>query len=99
MDVRDAIGGDPLGFEGMDFALPQCFGSLRALWRQAGQTSQEDNRVGLAAALGTKALVPTAKDRGRSRSRLRIAQSARALPQALRSDHLRQPIALGCCPL
>src|SRR5215210_6330394 len=99
MDVRDAIGGDPLGFEGMDFALPQCFGSLRALWRQAGQTSQEDNRMGLAAALGTKALVPTAGDRGRSRSGLRIAQTARPMPQALRSDHLHHALALGCRPL
>ena len=49
---------------------------------RAGQTTQEDNRVGLAAALGGKALVPTARDRGRGRSRLRIAQAARSLPQA-----------------
>jgi hypothetical protein len=44
--------------------------------------------VGLAAALGTKELVPTAGDRGRSRSRLCIAQTARALPELEKSDHL-----------
>src|SRR5215204_2169018 len=66
----------------------------------ARQTPQEDNRVvSLAAALGAKALVPTARDRRCRRSRLRIAQTARELPQALRSDHLRHPLALGCRPL
>ena len=74
-------------------------GPFRALCRPARQTAQEDNRVGLAAALGAKALVPTSGDSGRRRSRLRFAQAARSLPQALRSDHLRHPLALGCRPL
>jgi hypothetical protein len=73
--------------------------SVRALCRPAGQTAQEDNRVGLAAAPGAKAVVPTAGDSGRSRPRLRLSEAARPLPQALRPDHLRQPFALGCCPL
>jgi hypothetical protein len=47
----DAVGGDPLGFSGVGLAFPFCPGSFRALCRQAGQTSQEDNRVGLATAL------------------------------------------------
>src|SRR3712207_8041732 len=55
--------------------------------------------MGLAAALGGKAVVPTAGDSGRSRSRLRIAQTARALPQAGESHHLHHPLALGCRPL
>src|SRR5215218_5532986 len=88
MGVRDAVGGDPLGISGLGLALPLGPGPFRALRRQAGQTPQEDDRVGLAAALGRKALVPTAGDRGRSRSRLRLAQTARELPQALQSDHL-----------
>ena len=66
-------------------------GSFRALCRKAGQTAQEDYRVGLAATLGAEALVPQARDRSRGRSRLRIARTARPLPQALRSDHLRHP--------
>ena len=55
------------------WALPFlcALGSFRALCPRAGQTPQEDNRMGLAAALGAKALVPQARDRGRSRSRLR----------------------------
>src|SRR5215204_7330770 len=55
--------------------------------------------MGLAAALVARALVPTAGDRGRSRSRLRLTQTTRSLPQALPSDHLHHPLALGCCPL
>jgi hypothetical protein len=40
------------------FALPLGPGPFRALCRQAGQTTQEDYRVvGLAAAVGAKALV------------------------------------------
>ena len=46
-----------------------------------------------------KALVPRAGDRGRRRSRLRIAQTARPMPQAQQSDHLHHPLALGCRPL
>ena len=33
--VRNAIGRDPLGFEGLGLALPFCSGSFRALCRQA----------------------------------------------------------------
>jgi hypothetical protein len=62
------------------WALP-FLSAFRALCCQAGQTTQEDNRVGLAATLGAKALVPTAGDRGRSRSCLRIAQTTRSLPE------------------
>src|SRR3712207_1286301 len=51
--------------------------------------------MGLAAALGGKAVAPTAGDGGRSRSRLRLAQTARALPQAGESHHLHHPLALG----
>jgi hypothetical protein len=86
-----------LGFSGMSIAFPLGSCPFRALCRQARQTPQEDNRIGLAAALGTKAVVPAAGDRGHSRSGLRLAQSARVLPQALQSDHLHNP--LGCCPL
>src|SRR5215212_11803064 len=87
MGVRDAIGGGPLGFSGVGLAVPLGSGSLRALRRQARQTAQEDNRVGLADALAGEALVPTARDSGRSRSRLRIAQTAPPVPEALQSDH------------
>ena len=59
MGLRDAVGGGPLGFSGLGLALPLGSGSFRALCRQAGQATQEDNRMGLAAALGRKALVPT----------------------------------------
>ena len=52
--------------------------------------------MGLAAAVGAKALVAAARDRGRSRSGLRIAQTARALPQALQADHLHHPPQAGC---
>ena len=45
-----------------------------------------------------KAVVPQAGDRGRSRSRLCIAQTTRALPELEKSDHLHQPLALGCVP-
>ena len=45
-----------------------------------GKTPQEDNRMGLAATLAGKALVPTARDRGCGRWRLRIAQTARSMP-------------------
>jgi hypothetical protein len=79
--------------------LPHCPCSFRALCRRAGQTPQEDNRVGLAAALGAKALAPTARDSGRGRSSLRIAQTARPMPQALRSDHLHHAPQAGCRPL
>src|SRR5829696_7744124 len=99
MGVRDAVGGDPLGISGLGLALPLGPGPFRALRRQAGQTPQEDNRVGLVAALGRKALVPTAGDGGRSRWRLRIAQTARSLPELEKPDHLHQPLAPGCCPL
>src|SRR5215203_406196 len=71
--LRDGVGGDPLGFEGVGFALLERPGPFRALCRPARQTAQEDNRMGLADALGSKALVPTARDRCRGRSRLRIA--------------------------
>src|SRR5688572_18831058 len=98
--MRDAVGGDSLGISGMGFALPFCPGSFRALCRQAGQTTQEDNRVGLAAAPDTKALVPQARDSDRRRSRLRFLEAPRSLPQALQSDHLvNNPLALGCCSL
>jgi hypothetical protein len=61
MGMRDVVGGGPLGFEGMGPALPFCPGPFRALCRQAGQTPQEDNLlVGLAVAVGSKAMVPTA---------------------------------------
>jgi hypothetical protein len=98
MGMRDAVGGGPLGFSGMGLALSCCPGSFRALCRCAGQTTQEDIRVGLAAAPASKAMVPTAGDRGRGRSSLRIVQTARPQPQAPRPDHLRHPLALrwGC---
>src|SRR5215213_9601356 len=97
MGLRDVVGRGPLGFSGMGFTFPLGSGSLRALCRQAWQAPQEDDRVGLAAALAIGgALVPTAGDRGRSRSRLRIAQTAQPMPQALQSDHLHHPLALGC---
>src|SRR5215217_1793545 len=96
MGLRDVVGGGPLGFSGMGFTFPLGSGSLRALCRQAWQAPQEDDRVGLAAALAIGALVPTAGDRGRSRSRLRLPEAARPLPQALQSDHLHHPLALGC---
>src|SRR5215210_9387536 len=83
----------------MGLTLPLGPGSLRALCRQAGQTAQEDNRMGLAAAPGAEAVVSGARDRGRSRSRLRIAQTAGELPQTQKPDHLRHPLALGCRPL
>src|SRR5919199_1207353 len=86
--MRDVVGGSPLGRAGLGLALPLCPGSVRALCRQAGQTPQEDNRVGLAAALDAKALVSRARDSGRRRSRLRIAQTARPLPTPKKSDHL-----------
>src|SRR5215207_5318441 len=35
--MRNAVGGDPLGFSGLGLALPLCPGSFRALCRQAGQ--------------------------------------------------------------
>ena len=35
MGVRDAFGGDPLGFESMGSALPFCPGPFRAFRRQA----------------------------------------------------------------
>jgi hypothetical protein len=75
-------------------ALASCPGSFRALCRRAGQTPQEDNRVGLAAAPASKAMVSTTEDRGRGRSRPRIVRTARPLPQALRPGHIRQPLAL-----
>src|SRR5215217_856979 len=55
--------------------------------------------MGLAAACVGEALVPTARDRGRSRSRLRIAQTARPMPKPLQPDHLHHPLAFGCCSL
>jgi hypothetical protein len=63
----------PFRFSALDFALPLCFGSFRALCRRARQRAQEDNRVGLAAASAIEALVPTAGDRGRRRPRLRLS--------------------------
>ncbi len=44
--------GDPLGRAGVGLALPFCPGSFRALCHRAGRAPQEDNRVGLAVALG-----------------------------------------------
>jgi DDE superfamily endonuclease len=43
-------------------SLSLCPGSFRALCRQAGRATQEDNRVGLAAALAGKALVSTTRE-------------------------------------
>src|SRR5215210_8616002 len=80
MGGRDVVGGGPLGFEGMGLAFPFGPGSFGALCRQAGQTAQEDNRVDLAAALGTKTVLPQARDRGHSRSRLRLSEAAFSLP-------------------
>jgi hypothetical protein len=68
--LRDAVGGDPLGFSGLGLAFPFCLDSFRALCCQAGQATQEDNRMGLAVALAGEAVVPTAQDRGRNRSTL-----------------------------
>jgi hypothetical protein len=55
--MRDVVGGRPLGRAGVGLALPFCPGSFLALCRQAGQTAQEDNRVGLATAFAIEALV------------------------------------------
>jgi hypothetical protein len=44
--------------------------------------------MGMAAASLSEALVPTARDRGHSRSHLCITQTARALPKPLQPDHL-----------
>ncbi len=55
--VRDAVGGDPLGLSSLGLAFPQRPGPFRALCRQAGQATQEDNRVGMAATVADKALV------------------------------------------
>jgi hypothetical protein len=52
----DLLVKNPLGFSSLGLALPFCPGSFRALCRQAGQAAQEENRVGVAAALGAKAL-------------------------------------------
>src|SRR5215216_5299184 len=52
--------------------------------------------MGVAVASLSEALVPTAGDRGRRRSRLRIAQTARALPKPLQPYHLHQSLAVGC---
>src|SRR5918993_1339284 len=52
--------------------------SFRALCRQAGQTTQEDNRVGLAVALGAQTLVPRTRDRCHCRSRLRFLEAPRS---------------------
>ena len=67
------------------WALPflSAPGPFRALCRPAGQTPQEDNRVGLAVALGGEAMVPKARDSGRGRPRLRFLKAPRSLPQAL----------------
>ena len=93
--LRDGVGGDPLGFEGMGLALPlERPGPFRALCRQAGQTPQEDNRVGLADALGAKATgTPSARSwpwpiapTHRSNCSIDAAGSTNA-------DHLRHPPA------
>ena len=42
---------------------------------------------------------PQARDSGRGRPRLRIAQAARPLPQAEKADHLHHPPQAGCRPL
>ena len=76
------------------WALPflSCPGAFRALCRQAGQTPQEDNRVGLAVAPGAKAMVSGKRDRGRSRSRLRFLEAPRPLSQALATRSPSSPV-------
>ena len=66
---------------------------FRALRRQAGQATQEDNRVGLADALAGKAMVPTARDRGQRsyRPRLRLSEAAFSLPIFEQAGNLRHP--------
>ncbi len=68
--VEEIPWASPLGFSCMGLALLERPSRFRALCRRAGQTTQEDNRVGMAAALAGKALVSKTRDRCGGRQRL-----------------------------
>jgi hypothetical protein len=72
--LADASGG-LLGF-GL-YRFSQRWPTRSVTPKSSRQAAQEDNRVGLAAASFGETLVPTARDRRRRRSCLRIAQTAR----------------------
>src|SRR5215217_4750105 len=103
MGVRDVVGGGPLGFPSVGLALPLSSGSFRTLCRSVGQATQEDNRVGLAAALQlVRRWYP-------EREIVAVADCAYASLRLLdRCRKLRKPmvgstgrcntLGFGCCP-
>src|SRR5215218_3001052 len=80
MDLRGALGGGTVGFEGVGSAFPLGASVLRALRSRAGQTPQESHRVGLADALAGKTLVPRTPDRGRRRRWICFLEAPGSLP-------------------
>src|SRR5829696_3969840 len=55
--------------------------------------------VGLADAVGSKAMVPTAADRGRGRPCLGLSETAFSLPIVEQAGDLHHPPQAGCSPL
>ncbi len=82
------------------FALPLGSGSFRALCRRTGQTAQEADRPGVAAALaGSKALASKTRHRRGGRRHLRLSETAISLPKPEQTRDLRHPLRAGCRPL
>ncbi len=86
--MRNAVGGDPVGFEGVGFALSLGVGSLGALPQRAWQATQEHQRMGVAIIAFDQALASRARDRHRRRRCLRFPQAPRPLQEIERAHHL-----------
>jgi DDE superfamily endonuclease len=67
LGMSDVAGPDAVGFSGLGLALSLSIGLLRALRQRTGQAAQETDRVGVATASVSEALVPRARDSGRRR--------------------------------
>ena len=68
--MPDALGARALGATRLGVAVLERACSVGALLRPAGQTAQEDNRLGTADAPPSQALVARTGDRGRGRFRI-----------------------------
>jgi hypothetical protein len=75
-----------VGFSDLGCAISVGVGLLRALHQRSAEAPQATDRVGLAAARLGEALVPGARDGGRSRSCLRLSLAARRLPTFEKAD-------------
>ena len=99
MGVRGAVSTYSLGLSGLGAAVSVCVGPFRASLPGAGQTAQEDDRVGLAVALVGQALASGARDRGRRRWRIRLIETLGSLPPVVQPHYPHHTPGVGCCPL